>query len=241
MKPICFVVVFLFFFLVCFKSSLQRLQLFRRILQCRFAGLQNLHPSFPSAWMWADYDWISFSLKRSQATKIVELWVDDLKWSSSAGHQLKIRKIVFGRFHHVLSGPSWVFLMASNGEPPRGAFTSGTDRWEMVESETIQRSIVWWYSKKKKKKSNMFPTPTYQCTLNSITPLPALLSWLQIENLLGLFSHSIIAAIHTRYCCLLLSPLSLVRRSTTHCDNPWIWKTLQKQSPPFLLLPFPAH
>lgn len=143
---------------------------------------------------------------------------------------------MFGLFHHVLSGPSWVFFMASNGELPRCVFPSGTDRWEMVESETIQTSIVWWYSKR----SNMFPTPTYQCTLNSITPLPVLLSWLQIENLLGLFSHSIIAAIHTRYCRLLLSPLSLVRRSTTHCDNPWIWKTLQKQSPSFPPAPIPS-
>lgn len=98
--------------------------------------------------------------------------------------------MVFGLFHHVLSGPICVFFMVSNRELPCGVFPSGTRQADGGNvNHANKRSAT-----KKKPNPDMFQPPTYRCTLNSITPLPALLSWLRIENPPRLFSHSITPA-----------------------------------------------
>lgn len=123
-----------------------------------------------------------------------------------------------------------------------------------------------WATILKKNKSNMFETPTYRCTLNSITP-PCTLHFHGCRQRIcrGFFfipslpqpqppppqspnplpSCLVICGRHAdpafACCLLLLSPLSLVGDSTSHCDNPWIWKRPFKRNPPPLLWPPPTH
>lgn len=82
---------------------------------------------------------------------------------------------MFWPSHHALRGRSCFlvfFLMASNAELPIAPFPRAhiDGKWWRNHKNKHRATIL---RKKKKKKSNMFQTPTYQCTLNSITPLSA--------------------------------------------------------------------
>lgn len=156
---------------------------------------------------------------------------------------VKDEKRVFGLFHHVLSGPSCAFFMVPNDRRRAGVFSSGTDRWEMVEKWTIQANILRCSSAKKQYVSTTHIPMHFE--LNHTSPCAAFMAANRVsEYLLGLFSHSITPAILCVTRTLLLSPfVTIVIDRPLHdpLRQPLNRKTLQKQSPPFLLLPFPAH
>lgn len=151
-------------------------------------------------------------------------------------------KTVFSLSHHALSGPSCVFFMVSNRELE--SFPQAQIRGETVEKWTIQANIVQRSSERKKKQYVSTTHIPMHFELNHTSPCAAVTAADRLSaEVIFPFNHTSnsVCDTHTRYCCLPLSTLSLGGHSTNHCDNPRMWEPLQKQSPPFLPLPFPAH
>lgn len=150
--------------------------------------------------------------------------------------------------HHLLIGASF---MVSNGKTYAALLPLGTDGgvngWKV--NHTSKHNVMALRKKKSKKQYVSTSHIPVHFELNHTSPCAAFMAAERLSTMIlfHIQSHQqffVWQTTHTHYCCLSSSPLSLVGHSTTHCDNSWIWKTIQKQllsSPPLLLLPFPAH
>lgn len=176
---------------------------------------------------------------------------------------LKITKLHLALSNYVHNGPSCicacVFFPPNHGVKrwTYCVLPSGADSCEMFgeKRKKKRRSEQQAVSDDPQEKQKQYVSNAYvsmHFELNH-TSLYASLSWLQTENLWGIFfltlsqlqppppqssnplpSCLIICSRHADpafACCLLLSPLSLVGDATSHCDNSWIWKRPFKHNP----------
>lgn len=146
-------------------------------------------------------------------------------------------KTELGLFHHGLSGS---FTTLSNRNPPQVVSHPPAGRW---------RWWKWWVTRRddgqkrkaicsQRRHAGALWTQSHLCL--------RCFHGLRIERKKkshpGVIFPSIIhnnsgRVTRARRRRLPLSPVSLAGPSTTHCDNLWIWKTLQKQPAPLLLPP----